>query len=189
MSALDQITDFINDTLGAAVVVGGTSYHGITRLVVRDGKTAPVCQNQGQARQIVPERGKPLQIYHRIEGEIQLQDTDGEGFGVGVEQRLTYQHSLFGLGIRKEITTDPVMDTWNLGLFIANALSEGTSEGFPVASSIRRVFLSDFSIESNDRRVLTSELAGNDIQQDQLDVMAFRIRFTVTADVCGDLCT
>ena len=192
MSVLDQITTAINGIPETASVVGGTTFYGLTRLITKDDRTFPVCDSFGRGSAIVPERGKPLQVYHRIEGEITLQDQEGEGFGAGVDQIVTYQHSIFGFAIREEAQKAAKMETYNLALALVNALavaSVGAAGGFTINSNVRRVWLRDYQIQSNDRTVIDTELAGNDYGRDQLDVMAFRIRFTVSAKVCGDLCS
>ena len=117
---------------------------------------------------LCPKRGKALQVYHRIEGEIVFRDIEEEGFGKGVEQEMRYQHSIFGVGVRKEIFTGPVMETWNLGMAFVNALSiaaGSASNGFTVGSSVRRVFLSDYRIESRDSAVLGVEYRGSGLYQ------------------------
>lgn len=188
MNLIDAVISQINSLIDASLPLGNVEYYGNTELVEVDGTTFPRClQQRAGAKAILPDRAVPLKIYHRVES-IEKATPDDEGFGLDIDELITADVSLYGIGDQFALSRAIEDTNQTIGMMVMDAIP---TSHFPTAnlpSNVLQIAIESAEYDGDKLAILGDELAGAELENRINKLIAFKIDYQIEARQCSGVC-
>jgi hypothetical protein len=189
MNAIAASISAINTIIQAALPIENVLFYGNTELVTANDQTFPRClANRSASGAILPDRAKPLKIYHRVNG-ITKSEPDDESFGRNTDEIYTAEISLFGIGDQIALSKELEDVNETLGMMVMDSIPNIQIPAANLPANLSYAIMGDADLNENKTEILESELSGVDLTHKLPKLIAFQIDYSIEARSCSGVCT